>query len=180
METYVPGPYRDRVLGLAREYDRLLAGYLRGQLLQCSIVGVLTWILFAVAGFPYALLMGVLAGVFNVVPYMGMIVAMVPAVVLALFSGDPLVGLAKAVGVTILVQLIDSTVLGPKIVGDSVGLHPVWVILALSISGYFFGFVGLLIAVPLAVLVSLLLRIALRRYRESSLFRGESRLVPLD
>jgi predicted PurR-regulated permease PerM len=180
LEALVPGPYRDRVLGLATEYDRLLAGYLRGQLLQSSIVGVLTWILFAVAGFPQALLLGVLAGVFNVIPYMGMIVAMIPAVAIALFSPDPGWMLGKAVLVTMAVQALDSTVLGPKIVGDSVGLHPVWVILALSISGYFFGFVGLLIAVPLAVLVSLLLRIALLRYRESALFRGESRLVPLE
>jgi predicted PurR-regulated permease PerM len=176
----VPGPYRDRVVGFASEYDRLLARYLRGQLLAAGIVGVLTWLGFLIAGFPYALLLGVVAGVFNIIPYMGLVASLIPALVIAVFSASPLVALVKILVVFAVVQVLDSSVIGPRVVGEAVGLHPVWVLLALAVSGYFFGFVGLLIAVPLAVLVKLLLTVALARYRTSSLFRGERPLIALD
>lgn len=173
----VPGPYRDRVLGFASEYDRLLARYLRGQLLAASIVGVLTWLGFLIAGFPYALLLGVVAGVFNIIPYMGLVASLIPALIIAIFSANPLIALLKILIVFAVVQVLDGSVIGPRVVGEAVGLHPVWVLLALAMSGYFFGFVGLLIAVPLAVLVKLVLEMALERYRASSLFRGERSLV---
>jgi predicted PurR-regulated permease PerM len=173
----VPGPYRDRVVGFASEYDRLLARYLRGQVLAAAIVGVLTWIGFWIAGFPYALLLGAIAGVFNIIPYMGLVASLIPALLIALFSANPMVALLKIAIVFAVVQVLDSSVIGPRVVGEAVGLHPVWVLLALAVSGYFFGFVGLLIAVPLAVLVKLLLGYALTRYRGSSLFRGEQPLV---
>ncbi|HEX8691450.1 MAG TPA: AI-2E family transporter [Longimicrobium sp.] len=173
LTALVPGPHRDRVVGFAREYDRLLSGYLRGQLIEATIVGVLTWLFLAVAGFPYALLLGFIAGAFNLIPYMGLVASAIPGVVIALFSGSPVRHLLTLLVVFAVVQVLDGAVLGPKIVGESVGLHPVWVILALAVCGFFFGFVGLLIAVPLAVLVKLLLLHALERYRQSRLFRGE-------
>jgi len=169
----VPPAARPRVVGFFREYDRLLASFLRGQFLAAAIVGVLTWLGFWIVGFPYALMLGVVAGVFNVIPYMGLVASLIPALLIALFSGDPLLALGKIALVVTVVQILDSAVLGPKIVGEAVGLHPVWVILALAVAGYFFGFVGLLIAVPLAVLVKLLLESALTRYRSSRLFQGE-------
>lgn len=169
----VPLRRRPAVTAFALEYDRLLSRYLRGQLIAAATVGVLTGIGFWILGFPYALLLGVVAGVFNVVPYLGLIVSLVPALIIALFSGSFLLSLGKIALVFAVVQLLDGSVIGPKIVGESVGLHPVWVILALSVSGFFFGFVGLLLAIPLAVLVKLLLRLALDRYHASSLYLGE-------
>lgn len=180
LRDLMPAPYRDRVVGFASEYDRLLARYLRGQVLAAAIVGVLTWLGFLIAGFPYALLLGAVAGVFNIIPYMGLVASLIPALVIALFSASPLVALLKIAAVFAVVQVLDSSVIGPRVVGEAVGLHPVWVLLALAIAGYFFGFVGLLIAVPLAVLVKLLLGYALDRYRASSLFRGERALLPVD
>jgi predicted PurR-regulated permease PerM len=176
----VPGPYRDRVVGFASEYDRLLARYFRGQVLAAGIVGVLTWLGFLIAGFPYALLLGVVAGVFNIIPYMGLVASLIPALIIAIFSASPLLSLLKILIVFAVVQVLDGSVIGPRVVGEAVGLHPVWVLLALAVSGYFFGFVGLLIAVPLAVLVKLLLELALNRYRASMLFRGEQPLVVVD
>jgi predicted PurR-regulated permease PerM len=162
------------------EYDRLLASYMRGQLIAAAAVGVLTWLGFMLLGFPYALLLGVVAGVFNVVPYMGLVASLIPALIIAIFSNDILWSLGKIGIVFAVVQVLDSAVLGPKIVGESVGLHPVWVILALSVFGFFLGFLGLLIAVPLAVLIKLLVHHGMARYRSSALFRGEHRLVALD
>lgn len=172
LASLVPRPRRSGVLPFFREYDRLLSSYLRGQLLAAAIVGVLTGIGFWLLDYPYALLLGVVAGVFNVVPYLGLIVSLFPALAIAIFSGAFLLSLGKIALVFAVVQTLDGAVIGPKIVGESVGLHPVWVILALSVSGFFFGFVGLLLAIPLAVLVKLLLFHAIRRYEASRLFRG--------
>ncbi|HEX8432327.1 MAG TPA: AI-2E family transporter [Longimicrobium sp.] len=174
----VPGPYRARVLAFGAEYDRLLSGYLRGNVMESAAVGVLTWLGLLLVGFPYALMLGIMAAVFNVIPYVGLVLTLIPGLVIAIFTPNPGMSLIKVVAVFVLVQLIDGAVLGPKIVGDSVGMHPVWVILALSVFGFFFGFVGLLIAVPLAVLVKLVLKSALERYRTSHLFQGdESRIM---
>jgi len=175
----VPAPHREGVLGFAREYDQLLSSYLRGQVLAALIVGLLTWLMLALLGFPHALLLGAIAGVFNLVPYLGLVVTAVPGVVLALFEPSPGLALAKLGAVFVIVQVLDGAVVGPKIVGESVGLHPVTVILALSVFGFFFGFVGMLIAVPLAVLVKMIGNMALGRYRQSTFFRGDTRVTPV-
>jgi predicted PurR-regulated permease PerM len=175
----VPVPRRAGVLSFAREYDRLLYGFLRGNVTSSAVVGFLTFLGLFLLGFPYALLLGIMAAVFNIIPYVGLILTLIPALVIALFTPDPVLGLGKAIGVFMVVQLLDGAVLSPKIVGESVNLHPVWVILALSVFGFFFGFVGLLLAVPLAVLLKLVLTHALVRYRRSRLFLGDGRPLPM-
>ena len=121
---------------------------------------------------PYAGLVGATAGVFNLVPYLGLVVSIIPVFIIALLSGDFVSVIVRAAIVFGVVQLIDGTITGPRIVGSSVGLHPVWVILALAVGGAFFGFVGLLIAMPAAVLIKLLLREGLERYKRSATFLG--------
>lgn len=172
----VPQERREGWLAFAREYDALLSRFLRGQVLQATLVGLMTWIGLWIAGVPYAGLVGAIAGVFNLVPYLGLVVSIVPVLIIALLSGSFLSIILRAGIVFAIVQTIDSTIAGPRIVGTSVGLHPVWVILALAVGGAFFGFVGLLIAVPGAVLIKLLLREGLSRYRRSATFLGARNL----
>ncbi|HKK08453.1 MAG TPA: AI-2E family transporter [Gemmatimonadota bacterium] len=167
----VPPAVRPAVLGFAAEYDRLLGRYLRGQLLLATCVGIIIGVGFWIVGFPYALLLGLLAGVLNFVPYLGLLASLAAAVLIALFSGHFLGGLFRVAIVFGAEQVLES-ILGPRIVGQSVGLHPVWVILALALFSFFFGFVGLLLAVPAAVFLKLVLSAALRRYRASRWFRG--------
>lgn len=166
----VPRPYRERVLEFAGEYDRLLSRYLRGQLLLAAIVGLMIGVGFWLVGFPYALLLGLVAGVLNIVPYLGLLVSVAAALVISVFSGaigGSLVKVALVFGVE---QVLEN-VIGPRIVGESVGLHPVWVILALALFSFFFGFVGLLIAVPAAVFLKLVVQAGLERYRVSEWYR---------
>ena len=172
IEELLPRAYRDRVVAMAVEYDRLLGRYLRGQVLLASCVGVIIGLGFWVTGFPYALLLGLLAGILNFVPYLGLIASLLAAMLIALFSGHFLGGLLKIAIVFGVEQVLES-ILGPRIVGQSVGLHPVWVILSLALFSFFFGFVGLLLAVPAAVFLKLVLAAALRRYQVSRWFRGE-------
>jgi predicted PurR-regulated permease PerM len=100
-----------------------------------------------------------------------LVLSLIPAVIVALVSGSVLVSLVKIAVVYTLVQILDGGVISPRIVGDSVGLHPVWIVLALSVGGFFFGFVGILISVPVAVGVKLVAVRGLERYRRSELYK---------
>ena len=160
------------VAEFAREYDALLSRYLRGQLTVALIIGVMTGGLLFVLRFPYPFLLGALAGVMGLIPFLGLVLSIIPAVVVALVSGSVLVSLVKVAVVYGSVQILDGGVISPRIVGDSVGLHPVWIVLALSVGGFFFGFVGLLIGVPVAVGVKLMAGRGLERYRCSELYNS--------
>jgi predicted PurR-regulated permease PerM len=167
----LPGKLRPRVTAFARDYDDLLSRYLRGQVSASLITGGITWLGLLVTGFPYAFLLGATVAVLGVIPYMGVAVSLVPAIILALVSESIGVSLIKVAAVYGLAQALESTVISPRIVGESVGLHPVWIVLALTLGGFYFGFVGLLIGVPLAVAIKLLLAGTLERYRNSELYK---------
>ena len=168
----VPTAQRARVERFLVDYDRLLGGYLRGNFAESAIVGALTWLGLSLAGIPSALLLGVTAAVFNLIPYVGLILTLIPALLVALFTENVGASMIEVVIVFAVVQVLDGAVIGPRVVGGSVELHPVWVVLSLSVFGFFFGFVGLLLAVPLAVLVKLVLVGGLGRYRRSPLYVG--------
>ncbi len=172
----LPGSARPGILDLAGEYDGLLSRYLRGQITVALIMGVITAVGLLVLRFPYAILLGVLVAVFSVVPYLGLALSLIPALFIAFVSGNVLVSLVKIAVVYGASQGLEGAVISPRIVGESVGLHPVWVVLALAVGGFFFGFVGLLIGVPLAVGVKLLVVRGVDQYRKSDLFRGVSRV----
>ena len=167
----VPAQHRDDAEDFFGEYDRLLSQYLRGQVSVAAIVGAITWIGLLVLGFPYSFLLGVTVAVLGVVPYLGLALSLIPAVVIALVSGNVAWSLGKLAIVFGLAQGLEGTVISPRIVGESVGLHPVWIVLALSLGGFLFGFVGLLIGVPLAVGVKLAVVRLLDRYKRTDFYR---------
>jgi len=169
----IPREKRDKWLPFMAEYNFLLSRYLRGQMLAALIAGVLTWLGLWILGFPYPALVGAVAGVFNLVPYLGLVVSAIPALIISLLSGNIIASLIKAAAVFGVVQTLDSSVVGPRIVGGSVGLHPVWVIFALAVGSFFFGFVGLLLAMPAAVFLKLIVRDAVARYRHSRVYEGD-------
>jgi predicted PurR-regulated permease PerM len=169
----IPERRRASWVAFLTEYDALLSRFLRGQVLAASIVGLLTWLGLLIVGFPFSGLVGAIAGIFNLVPYLGLVASILPVFVIALFSGSFLGSLLKAGIVFAIVQAIDGTITGPRIAGGSVGLHPVWVMLALAVGSFFFGFVGLLLAMPAAVFIKLVIVRGVERYRDSRLYKGE-------
>ena len=173
----VPQDQRTRTLGFLSRYDELLGEYLRGQLLVAAFVGIATGLGFWIVGFPNAVFLGVLAGVFNIVPYLGLIVSLVPALLIAFLSQPLWLSLLKVAGVFFVVQALDAYLLSPRIIGSRVGLHPVWVMLAIIGFGSFFGVVGLLVAIPLAVLIKMLIGRTVDRYRESVYYRQADEVV---
>jgi predicted PurR-regulated permease PerM len=171
--TLVPEARRARVVGFAVECDRMISRYLRGQLTVAIAMGVITGVGLWIARFPYAGTLGLIVGVFSVVPYLGLVLSLIPAIFIALVSGSVLISLLKVAVVYGASQLLEASVISPRIVGESVGLHPVFVLLALSLGGFFFGFVGLLLGVPAAAIGKLLVERALRRYKSSDFYRGD-------
>ena len=168
----IPPERRPPVLEFLTEYDRLLGRYLRGQLLLALLVGLIIGVGFRIVGFPYALLLGVISGLLNIVPYLGSAFAICAAVLIALLSGNVGVSLLKVAAVLGIERVVEDSVLSPMIVKGSVGLHPVWMILAIALAGFYLGFVGLLIAVPLAVFIKLAAGRAMARYRVSRFYLG--------
>lgn len=167
----VPRDRREWTLGFLRRYDTLVGEYLRGQVLVALFVGLATGLGFWLVGFPNAVFLGVVAGVFNIVPYLGLVVSLVPALLIAVLTTPIWLSLLKVMGVFFAVQSLDSYFLSPKIIGSRVGLHPVWVMLAIIAFGSFFGIIGLLLAIPLAVLIKLLIINMLATYKRSVYYR---------
>lgn len=170
LEELIPPSRRPAIVEFIEEYDDSLGKFFRGQLIEAALVGALTGIGLALLGVPSALLIGVIAGIFNLIPYIGLAISAIPALVVALTMPDPVTGLLKVGGVFLVVQFIDGSVTGPRIVGGSVGLHPVVTMLALAFGGAMLGFAGLLLAVPLAVLIKMVGVRLLQTYRGSGVY----------
>lgn len=154
-----PKSYRTWVSTMGSEMDRTLGAYFRGMLLICFLVGFLTYIGLLLIGVDFALLLGIIAGITNIIPYFGPLIGAVPAVLIALLTSPALV--FKVILVIVIVQQLESQVIAPQIMGRSLGLHPLLVIFVLILGGKFFGLVGLIFAVPFTALVRIFFRHAL-------------------
>jgi predicted PurR-regulated permease PerM len=172
-DRLIPLHQRETVHNLIGEIDAAISGYVRGQSGVCLILGSYYAVALTLAGLSFGLLIGVLSGLISFIPYVGSLTALVLSLTMALAQFFPdWPRILMIAGVVLFGQFFEGYVLAPKLVGQSIGLHPVWLIFALFAFGYLFGFVGLLLAVPLAAATSVLTRFALRRYRESSLYTG--------
>ena len=168
----LPRGNQAEITSFARDYDFLLSRYLRGQIMVAAAVGVITGLGLWIANFQYAGTLGLMVGVLSVVPYLGLALSLVPALFIAFVSGSVVASLIKVAVVYTIAQLLEGTVISPRIVGESVGLHPVWVVLSLALGGFFFGFVGLLIGVPVAAGLKLLVVRGLAHYKTSDFYLG--------
>ncbi|MCQ0971753.1 AI-2E family transporter [Paracoccus sp. TK19116] len=173
IDTLLPREHAPTIRHIARDIDHALSGFLRGQGLVILILGTWYSIALAVVGLPFGFFIGIMAAVLSFIPYVGSVIGGATAIGVALFSfwGDPL-WIGAVAGIFILGQIVEGNYLQPKIVGDHVGLHPVWLLLALSVFGALFGFAGLVMAVPLAAALGVIVRFLVERYRESGLYTG--------
>ncbi len=144
----------DRLHGFFEDVNTVVSSFIRGQLLDGIIVGILSSIGLVIIGLDFPILIGMTAGIANIIPYFGPIIGSVPAVIMGLLSGSPIKALF-AVLVMLAVQQLDGAIIAPKVIGESVGLHPVFVILSIIIGGAYFGLLGMLLAVPTAGIIKL-------------------------
>lgn len=172
LRDLVPARYREPVSARAREIDVALSSFVRGQLIVACILAALYSVgLFAV-GLPLALVVGLIAGFGNMIPYLGTALGLSLAVLMALLEWHGPGLLVAVLVVFAVVQVLEAWVITPRIVGDSVGLSSFAVIVAVLIFGELFGFFGVLVAVPLAAVLKILLRVGLERYRASAFYRA--------
>jgi predicted PurR-regulated permease PerM len=173
LDGLIPLPQRDTVRALGREIDATISAYVRGQTGVCLILGSYYAVGLTLAGLSFGLLIGVISGLISFIPYVGSLTALVLSLGVAVAQFFPEWTPIVIVAAVVLVgQFLEGNVLAPFLVGHSVGLHPVWLMFALFAFGYLFGFVGLLLAVPLAAATGVLIRFAVRRYRDSPLYTG--------
>jgi predicted PurR-regulated permease PerM len=174
VDGWVPLQQRETVRQLAREIDAAISGFVRGQTAVCLILGSFYAVALTLSGLNFGLLIGLISGLITFIPYVGSMTGLVLATGVAVAQFWPDYGsILMVLGIFLVGQFLEGNVLSPKLVGESVGLHPVWLIFALLAFGYLFGFVGLLVAVPLAATIGVLCRFALRRYLQSSFYTGE-------
>jgi predicted PurR-regulated permease PerM len=176
IDSLLPRDHAPTIRFLSREIDRVLAGFVRGQLSVCLVMGVFYSISLMLAGLQFGLVVGAVAGAITFIPFIGALVGGALAIGLALFQfwGD-WVAIGIIAGIFAMGQFLEGNIITPRLVGNSVGLHPVWLLFALSAFGSAFGFVGMLVAVPVAAAIGVLTRWGVGQYEASLLYRGVMR-----
>jgi predicted PurR-regulated permease PerM len=174
VDGWLPRDYAGTIRTLASEIDAAIAGFIRGQTGICLIIASLYAVGLTMLGLNYGLLIGAIAGFLSFIPYVGSLTGFLLAlgVALAQFWPDA-VSILSVIGVCIVCQFLEDYVLAPALVGSIIGLHPLWLMFSLFAFGYLFGFVGLLLAVPLAAATAVVVRFALKQYLASSLYSGK-------
>jgi predicted PurR-regulated permease PerM len=174
VDSWIPVRQRETVRQLAREIDAAIGGFLRGQFGVCLFLGCYYAVGLMLAGLEFGLLIGLIAGVITFVPYIGSMTGLMIAASVAIAQFWPdWKRITLVIAIFLVGQFIEGNIVSPKFVGERVGLHPVWLIFAMFAFGYLFGFVGLLIAVPLGAAIAVLLRFGLRQYFASPIYTGD-------
>ena len=189
IDDMLPRDHAPVVRQLATEINQTLASFIRGQGTVCLVLGTYYAIALMMVGLQFGIVVGFIAGLITFIPYIGALIGGILAIGLALFqywssvevvNGDTItystnwVRIGIVAGIFGVGQFLEGNILTPKLVGSSIGLHPVWLLFALSVFGSLFGFVGMLVAVPVAAMIGVLARFGIAQYRESRLFRGLS------
>lgn len=175
IDDLLPRDHAPVIRRLAGEIDHTLASFIRGMGTVCLILGAYYAIALMLVGLQFGLVVGFVAGLVTFIPYLGALIGGALAIGLGLFQfwGD-WVSLGLVAGIFALGQMVEGNILTPKLVGSSVGLHPVWLLLALSVFGALFGFIGMLVAVPVAAAIGVITRFAVDQYKNGLLYRGLS------
>jgi predicted PurR-regulated permease PerM len=175
VDDWLPRRHAGTIRALALEIDRTLAGFARGQSIICMFLATFYGVGLTAIGLDFGLALGMLAGLLSFIPFVGSIIGLVGSLILAYVQFDEWIWIAVTAGIFFLGQAIEGNILQPKLLGENVGLHPVWVIFALLAGGALFGFVGLLLAVPVAAVIGVLSRFALGRYLGSRFYDPDDR-----
>jgi predicted PurR-regulated permease PerM len=164
LAALIPSEQHDTIVGLARDADDMLGAFLRGQLLVMLALSIIYSVGLGLVGLEFAIAIGVVSGLVSFVPYLGFVFGIGLAALTVALEPEPLWKLVGVVATFSIAQVIEGSILTPKLVGDRIGLHPVLVIFAVAAGGQLFGFFGILLALPVAAVLSVLVRFAYNRY----------------
>ena len=172
MIALIPRSREEDVKSLWSEINRTLAGFVRGQVSVCLVLAVYYGVALSLIGLELGILVGLIAGILSFIPYFGFLTGVGLSILLGLSQGGDWVFWLMLAGVFGVGQILESYVLTPRLVGERVGLHPVWVIFALLAGGVLLGFVGILIAVPVAAVIGVLIRRGVKAYKKTAFYKG--------
>jgi len=172
LDKWLPRPWAGVIREQAALIDETLAGFVRGQALVCLFLGTFYAVVLTIVGLDFGITIGLFTGILSFIPYVGTTFGFVTSIAVAFAQFSEWLSIFLVAGLFIAGQAIEGNFLTPKLVGDRVGLHPVWVIFALLAGGSLFGFVGVLLAIPVAAVIGVLARFVLGRYLNSRYYRG--------
>ena len=175
LTNWIEGLYPRRnetvIRDLLKQIDQKLAGFVRGQLSVAFLLGLIYAVALSIAGLKYGFLIGLAAGVLSIIPMVGSTLGLVVGVVVAWFQMGEWSFVAIIASIFIVGQIVEGNILTPKLVGDSVGLHPLWIVFALMAGGSLFGILGMLLAVPVAAVIGVLVGFAILKYKKSPIYK---------
>lgn len=172
MEDLLPKNAKPTILDLLGQINTKLAGFVRGQLIVSTILGLSYAIALTLAGLKYGFLIGIGAGVLSIIPLVGSTIGLLVSVGVAWFQAGEISYVAIIAAIFLVGQVIEGNFLSPKLVGENVGMHPLWVFFALMAGGALFGILGMILAVPVAAIAGVLLAFAIARYKASDYYKG--------
>ncbi|MEQ1717019.1 MAG: AI-2E family transporter [Hyphomicrobium sp.] len=173
VDSWLPRSNAGQIRGIAHAIDDRVSAFIRGQGVVCLVLAAFYALALSALGLRYGLLVGLLTGIFSFVPFAGWAMGLIVALGLAVVQYWPeVMPILMVGGVFLAGQALDAALLSPQIVGSKIGLHPVWLIFSLLVFSYLFGFLGLLVAVPVAAAIGVLVRFALDTYMKSSVYHG--------
>jgi predicted PurR-regulated permease PerM len=171
LDTYLPRRHAQTIREQLAIIDDTLAGFVRGQINVCLILGTFYAVGLSLAGLKFGILIGLATGLLVIFPYVGLMVGMGAGLTLAFFQFDTLQPVFTVLGVFVIGQMMEGYFFTPKLVGEKVGLHPVWVIFGMLAGAALFGFVGILLAVPATAVIGVLIRFAMQQYLHSQYYQ---------
>ncbi len=174
-DRLLPRPHADTIREQLFIIDRTLAGFLRGQINVCLLLGIFYAIGLSLVGLKFGIVIGFATGLLAIFPYVGLMLGMATGLGVAFFQFGASMEIVAVLAVFVIGQIIEGNFVTPKLVGDKVGLHPLWIIFGMLAGAALFGFVGVLLAVPATAVIGVLIRFAIGRYLQSSYYHGEAR-----
>ena len=180
LNGWLPKAQAETIREQTRIMDGTLSGFIRGTGMVCIILGIFYAATLSIAGLQFGLVIGLAAGLLSFVPYLGSLGGLIICVGLAFLQFDEGWRIAVIAGIFIIGQLAEGMILTPKLVGDRIRLHPVWVIFAVLGGGTLFGFVGMLIALPVAAMMGVIIRFGIGQYLESKIYLGDEEITKMD
>ncbi len=180
VHNLIPKAHKATINSLLDQIDRKISGFIRGQLSVCLILGIMYAVALSIAGLEYGSLIGLGTGLLSIIPYVGSTIGLLSSVgVAALQTDGNMAYVATIAAIFFAGQFIEGNFITPKLIGDSVGLHPLWIIFALMAGGSLVGLTGMLMAIPVAAIISVLIGFAIQKYRDSDFYKTPEKVSPV-